>query len=147
MVKQCTVEGEASKLVIGVESYERATANDQSDANWLRCNVAGTFGAFSCSGSYSFTTTDMAQFLYSLEAALEGKAAKAYFSTMEEGLSMEIEINTRGQATVTGFVKSTRIPKVKLMFSFRSDQSYLQHTLADLREINQQFPERTASNS
>jgi hypothetical protein len=136
------IEGTGARLAVRVLSYERASATNQSDANWLRCKVEATFGTFSGSAEYAITTTDLAQFENSLREMLEGQSKKASFSTMEEGIGFELDLNGRGQSTVSGFLRSPAMPKVKIEFAFQSDQSYLHQTLAALSQVNGQFPKR-----
>jgi hypothetical protein len=136
------IEGTGARLAVRIISYERASATNQSDANWLRCKVEANFGTFSGSAEYAVTTTDLAQFEKSLHEMLDGKIKKAYFSTMEEEIGFEVDLNGRGQSTVSGFLKSPAIPRVKIEFAFQSDQSYLQQTLSALSQVNEQFPKR-----
>lgn len=145
MGNKWTLKGEGAELAIHVASYERPDADNQSDANWLHCKVTGAFGRFSGSGEYSIITSELAEFEDSLRAGIEGRSPKVSFSTTEEGFGWDIEFNSRGQATVSGFLKSPGNPKAKLSFSFQSDQSYLQQTLSDLIGVNQQFPIRTVA--
>ena len=143
MENKWTLRGEGAELVIYVSSYERTLADNQSDANWLRCKVTGALGRFSFSEDYSIIAGEFAAFQESLMAAIVGRSTRARFATAEEGLGWDIDFNHRGQATVSGFIKSTGSPKTTLSFSFQSDQSYLQKTLSELTKVNQQFPIRT----
>jgi hypothetical protein len=145
MAHKWTLKGDGAELAIWVDSYERPDANDQSDANWLRCRVTGTFGRFTGSGEYSIITSELLEFEGALRAGIERQSTKANFSTTEEGLGWDIEFNSRGQATVSGFLKSNGNPEAKLSFFFQSDQSYLQQTLSELMRVNRQFPIRTAA--
>ena len=144
MDSKWTLKGEAAKIDIYVSGYERPAAENQSDANWLRCKGTVLIGRFSCSGDYSMMTSEFAEFEKTLKAGIERLSGVVSFSTIEGGLGWDIEFNSRGQATISGFVKSVGSPKAELRFSFQSDQSYLQQTLSELVTVNRQFPIRAA---
>lgn len=138
------IEGNGARLVIEVLSYERESAIDESDANWLRCKAQGIFDGFSCKCEYSILTNDFREFEASLRGMIEGRSANAYFSTTEEGLGLELERDSAGHCKVSGFLRSFGMPKSKLEFVFESDQSYLRQTLAELVRVNERFPVRAA---
>ncbi len=136
------LEGSGAQLTMEVVSYERESTVDASDANWLRCRARGTFGAFTCSSDYSIPTLDFRQFETSLREMLEGRSKQAYFSTMEEGLGLDLVLDRAGRCRISGFLRSFGMPRTKLEFTFDSDQSYLQQTLVGLVRVNECFPVR-----
>jgi hypothetical protein len=145
MACKWTLKGEGAELVIHVDSYERPVAEDESDANWLSCRVAGAMSGFSGLGKYSIVTSEFVGFEDALRAGLEQLSGSVNFSTMEKGLGWDIKFNGRGQAIVSGFLKSSGSPTATLSFSFQSDQSYLQQTLSELIRVNREFPIRTVA--
>jgi len=136
------IQGAGAHVEVNVLSYERASATDQSDANWLRCRASGSFNGFSCIVDYSIMTADFRQFGSALQEMLDGRVGDAYFITAEEGLEIQVHQKPSGQCIVSGYLRSLGMPKAKLEFRFDSDQSYIRQALIQLTETNQRFPVR-----
>ena len=67
----------------------------------------------------------------------------ATFSTVEAGLAIEIKFTTAGHVEVFGSAQTSLVPDVSVLsFSFETDQSFLVHTVRELKAIVSRFPVR-----
>ncbi len=126
--------------------YERPDANDEYDANWLSARCSVTVAEFSAVLSLALVTHDFARFEDELEQAVQLLKGTAIFSTVEAGLGIEIKFTTAGHAEVFGSARSqtSKVPDVSVLsFSFETDQSFLAHTVRDLKTIVSRFPVRS----
>jgi hypothetical protein len=129
----------------GEDCDRRPDANDEYDANWLRARCSVTVAEFSAVLSLALVTHDFARFADELEQAVQLLKGTATFSTVEAGLAIEIKFTTAGHAEVFGSARSqmSMEPDVSaLSFSFETDQSFLAHTVRDLKAIVSRFPVR-----
>jgi hypothetical protein len=148
MSKTMEIGGHGGHIKIDVQRYERPETSDEDDANWLatQCNVA--VGEFSCILKLSLVTRDFTEFLAQLEKAVDSLNGSATFTTMEEGLHIEIKFNHAGHANVFGRAGSQTsiVPEQSVLsFSFETDQSFLAQTVRELKGIVTQFPIRKPS--
>jgi hypothetical protein len=135
------------RLTIDVHGYERDSFQDPYDANWLRCSVDLDAGRFRGAVDASFTTQDFARFLSEMDQVVRGDARAASFQTMEEALSIRVEVDRAGRALVTGSLREIDAGGSVLSYSIESDLSFLQRSHAELTRIVEEFPERGVSNS
>jgi hypothetical protein len=145
MPKTVVIRGDGGRVEIEVLNYERPNATEGSDANWLVCKCGVTVREFSCEVSLSLMADDFVHFLGDLDEVQRSLKGTAVFATLESGLTLEIKFKAAGHADVLGIVKSqlSVLPsRTKLDFSFESDQSFLSHSVAELRAVVQQFPVR-----
>ena len=101
---------------------------------------------FSAVLSLALVTHDFARFADELEQAVQLLKGTATFSTVEAGLGIEIKFTTAGHAEVFGSARSqtSNVPDVSVLsFSFETDQSFLAHTVRDLKTIVSRFPVRS----
>ena len=104
-------------------------------------------GEFSAVLSLALVTHDFARFAGELEQTVQLLKGTASFSTAEAGLAIEIRFTTAGHAEVFGSARSQRsiVPDVsELSFSFETDQSFLAHTVRELKTIVSRFPVRSS---
>lgn len=136
------IGGQGARLTVEVLGYENPSAQDISDANWLRCQVMIRIGerAFSADFPASFTTSDFVRFREELSTVLTKLSGTASFLTDEEALCLSIEIGRTGGALVEGVAQTDGQPQASLSFSFDSDQSFLSRTLHDLEAVVTHFP-------
>ena len=90
-------------------------------------------------------THDCARFTDELEEAVQMLKGTATFSTVEAGLAIEIKFTTAGHAEVFGSARSqtSLVPDVSVLsFSFETDQSFLVHTVREVKAIVSRFPVR-----
>ncbi len=147
MAKTMEIGGHGGHIKIDVQGYQWPESSDEDDANWLvaGCNV--TVGEFSCTLRLSLVTRDFAEFLAQLEKAVDSLDSTAVFTTLEDGLHIEIKFNHVGHANLFGRVRSqtSLVPDQSVLsFSFETDQSFLAQTVRELREIAVKFPIRKA---
>jgi hypothetical protein len=98
---------------------------------------------FSAVLKLALDTHGFAQFADELEQAVKLLKRTASFSTVEAGLGMEIKFTRAGHAEIFGSVRSqiSNVPDVSVLsFSFESDQSFLAHTVRELKAIVSRFP-------
>src|SRR6266481_2749165 len=141
------IRGDGNIIQIEVFGYERPDANDEYDANWLRARCSVTVAEFSAVLSLALVTHDFARFTDELEQAVQLLKGTATFSTVEAGLAIEIKFTTAGHAEVLGSARSqtSNVPDVSvLLFSFETDQSFLAHTVRELKTIMSRFPVRSS---
>jgi hypothetical protein len=148
MAKTMEIRGHGGRIKIDVQGYERPDTSDGDDANWLaaQCNVVA--GEFSCTLNLSLVTRDFAGFLMQLEKAVDSLNGTAAFTTLEEGLQIEVKFNHAGHADLFGRARSqtSLVPEQSVLsFSFETDQSFLAQTVRDLHGIVTQFPIRRPS--
>ena len=144
MTNSVQIRGDGNVIQIEVFGYERPDASDEYDANWLRARCSVTVAEFSAVLSVALVTHDFARFADELEQAVQLLKGTASFSTAEAGLGLEIRFTTAGHAEVFGSARSrSYVPGVsELLFSFETDQSFLAHTVREVRAIVSRFPVR-----
>ena len=130
------------RLTIDVHGYERDSFQDPYDANWLKCSVDLEVGRFRGAVDASFTTQDFARFLSELDQVVQGDARVASFQTMEEALSIRVEVDRAGRAVLAGSLREIDAGGSELSYSIDSDLSFLQRSHAELKRIVAEFPER-----
>lgn len=130
------------RLTISVHGYERDTSHDPYDANWLRCSAEVELGQFHGSVDAAFTTHDFARFLSELAQVVQGAAVAASFQTIEECLSIRVEVDRAGRVVVRGKLREIDSEGAALSFAFDSDLSFLRETQSELIQVASEFPER-----
>jgi hypothetical protein len=141
------IRGDGNIIQIEVFGYERPDANDEYDSNWLRARCSVTVAEFSAVLGLALVTHDFARFADELEQAVKLLKGTAIFSTVEAGLAVEIKFTTAGHAEVFGSARSqtSNVPDVSVLsFSFETDQSFLAHTVRELKTIVSRFPVRSS---
>lgn len=134
------INGNGASIAIEVFGYERHSAQNVSDANWLNCRVNANFGQFTGNYEASFTTFDFCRFRDELKPLLATMNGTAAFVTDEEALSCTIQFMRTGTAILKGRAQVQGRTAVILSFSFESDQSFLADTLRGVESVVQTFP-------
>lgn len=134
------IKGNGGSISIDVLGYENAAASNDSDANWLRSKIKVAAGPFSGETDAALTTQDFVYFERELAEVLRTLKGKATFQTDEDALRFEVEMSSRGTATVSGAAKAGGGLQASLRFSFETDQSYLAQTKRALAEVTENFP-------
>lgn len=136
-----SIEGNGGSISIEVFGYENATASNDSDANWLRSRIRVAAGPFSGETDAALTTQDFVYFERELTEVLRTLKGKATFQTDEDSLRFDVEMGSRGTATVSGAAKASGGgSQASLRFAFETDQSYLAQTKRALAEMVKHFP-------
>jgi hypothetical protein len=79
--------GEQGSLVMEVYGYERPTATNKDDANWLRCALTMKAGPFAGTFDVAFTTYDFIKLRDDLKKALAPCPEPFPFRTLKAMLS------------------------------------------------------------
>jgi hypothetical protein len=140
MPSKVSINGNGASIAIEVLGYERPSAQDVSDANWLKCRVSTNLGQFIGNYDASFTTSDFTRFRDELRSVLTTMNGAAAFVTDEEALNCTIQLMRVGTAVVKGRAQAQGHVTAVLSFSFESDQSFLAETLLGLESVVQKFP-------
>lgn len=141
MEKLLEIRGELGhRIVVRVSRYEREEAQNSDDANWLRCSVLAEVGRFRGEVDAAFMTDDFLQLSKQIDEVLQGGSRQAAFHPLEEALTVRIEVDRAGRASVQGVLRDMDGPT--LSFSFESDLSFLRPLRGQLAEINACFPKR-----
>ena len=145
MTNTVQIRGDGNAIQIEVFGYERPDGDNEYDANWLRARCSVTVAEFSAVLRLALVTHDFARFADELEQAVQLLKGTATFSTAEAGLAVEVKFTTAGHAEVFGSVRSQTsfVPDQSVLsFSFETDQSFLAHTVRELRAVVSRFPVR-----
>lgn len=140
MAQHIKLAGEQGGLTIEVHGYERPAAEDQDDANWLRCEVSVKAGPFGGSFKSAFTTYDLIGLADRLKVGLAELSGTVSFQNTEHDIVFDITFDKRGNANVHGTAQPHRSPEGSLTFRFDTDQSYLAQTLRQLEAVLRSFP-------
>jgi hypothetical protein len=139
-MSECIILGDGAKIAIKAISYERARADNISDANWIACNVILDIPPFCGEFEASFSTEDFRYFERELGLLSESLAGKAVFETDEGALRLLLVMRSRGELTVEGEAVFVGTARTSLKFRFSSDQSYLDDLLRGIGTITREFP-------
>ena len=135
------VQGDRGATIrIEVRGYENPRADNQDDANWLRCWLTVAVDGFSCELDASFTTHDFVEFQHELEQVISTMAGVASFQPYEEAIRLDVKLGPSGQGSVSGLARSFSTERASLSFSFETDQTFLAQTRSELNRINREFP-------
>jgi hypothetical protein len=140
-MKTITLRGERGRrLTIVTYRYEQEKSQNPYDASWLQCSVEVDLGQFRGAVNASFMTHDFAGFLEELEKVVNADALLATFNTMEEALSLRVELDRAGHATINGKLREVDWNGTELSFTIESDRSFLTETITELRALVTGFP-------
>lgn len=141
---EVNVRGNGFRLTLGVSGYERERIGESYDDNWLRGTVVLEIAqpptaTFNAKCDVAWQTTDLLRFQEALRTLLDDLTGVATLSTIEDQVELTIRL-IAGKGTVEGRVEAHAI--ATLEFEGESDQSFLSHTLAELRQVNATYPVR-----
>lgn len=89
---------------------------ERSDANWLRSRIRVAAGPLSGEIDATLTTQDFVYFERELTEVLRTLRGKATFQTDEDSLRFDVQMGSRGTATVSGSVKACGESQASLPF-------------------------------
>lgn len=142
MEQGITFSGDSGRIVIKVLDYERATADNKDDANWLTSIIAVEVPPFAGSFRAAFTTHELAGLYGRLQVPLQSLSGTVSFQNLEEDLTLEIQFANRGAVRVSGIAQPRRSAGVALHFRFESDQSLIGRAVEELSSVLRHFPVR-----
>jgi hypothetical protein len=140
MEERITFTGDQGNFVIEVSAYENPSATHEDDANWLASRLTVSAEPFSGSFKAAFTTHDLASLHEQLKKALVSLSGTVTFQSTEDDLSLTIEFNKRGAASITGVAQPHGSRGAALHFRFDTEQSALTRTLHELEVVLRRFP-------
>lgn len=147
MTSNVSIRGEGASIAIEIAGYERPSAEDVYDANWLKCRIEVRVGSFSGLYPASLTTDYIQELSEQLRACLDGPPAEATITSEEGGLDLTIKIDVRGSVSVTGIARPLGPPEAQLRFGFESSMTYLKQTARELAQALEQYPVREVSSA
>jgi hypothetical protein len=145
MGTQIIFPGENGKLVIEVSGYERSSADNEDDANWLTSSLTVKAGPFSGTMRVAFTTHDLTLLHDRLKQALVSLSGTVPFENTDGELSLTVDFNKRGGASIKGIAQTRGPLGAALHFQLETDQSALTQTLHQLDDVLRAFPVRSMS--
>ena len=117
---------------------------DERD-DWVSATISVHAGAFSASIVATLVTCDFPQFRRQLETLYKTLSGSANFDTIERQLQIECVGNERGGIAINGTVQDRVGDGNVLRFRFDIDQSYLPKLIAELEDIESEFPNKVHS--
>ena len=133
---------EGDLIAITVLNREWQDCDDEWDGNWLNSKVELRLGGFRGKFSASLRSEELKSFLVALEVLSAELQGVAEFKTMEQQLSLKLEIDSCGRLAVSGRAEDRAGIGNRLTFEFESDQSYLPGVIESLRAVIDRFPVR-----
>ena len=141
-MKKIHVSGEGGSITIVAIGYERPSAENDSDLNWLNCKVNVNIPPFEGEYDASFTTLDFLNFGREIEMLSDLMIGQATFETDERALNFRFTMKARGEIVVEGESVIFMTAQTTLKFCFYIDQSYLYNIKKDISAVLNQFPVR-----
>jgi hypothetical protein len=123
---------ENDRIEVRLLDFENRSGENEVDAIWLDSTVTVKAGAFLGSFKAAFTTDDLVNLREQLKSALARLSGSVSFQNTEGGLSLTIEFDSRGEASITGVAQPNRLHRGILHFRVDTDQFALNRTLHEL---------------
>jgi hypothetical protein len=114
---------------------------DERD-DWVSATISVHAGAFWASIDATLVTCDFPRFRRQLESLYKTLSGSANFDTIEHQLQIECAGNERGGIAINGTVKDRIGDGNELRFRFDIDQTYLPILIAELEDIESEFPNK-----
>ena len=127
-----TFFAENDKVEVRLLDFENRSSENEGDTIWLDSTVTVKAGAFMGSFKAAFTTHDLVNLREQLKSALARLSGSVSFQNAEGGLSLTIEFDSRGGASITGVAQPNRLHRGTLHFRVDTDQFALNRTLHEL---------------
>lgn len=140
MFETVVLSGGAGRVVLEASDYERPTASDVYDANWLETLVSIQSGPFAGSFQAPFSTYDFARLESQLSEMVRKLTGKIEFESAESDLAFSISLSNRGTAEVCGVAKPNAFMGAAISFSFETDQSVLAEAVGQLTRLTRRLP-------
>ena len=131
--------GHGSQVRVDILGFANDKSPGSYDPNWLRGLVSFRSGIGSFRSNLFLTTDDIVAFHHELKTMLETLEGSATFSTIEGFVFVEITLDRRGAAVVSGKLIEDGPSNVQMTFSFDSDQSFFGTTMIQLQKAVEQF--------
>jgi hypothetical protein len=140
MSAKFTFFAENDKVEVRLLDFEIRSGENVGDTVWLDSTVTVKAGAFLGSFKAAFTTHDLVNLHEQLKSALESQSGKVSVQSTEGDLSLAIEFDGHGGASMSGVATPHRLRRATLHFHVDTDQFALFRTLHELEDALQEFP-------
>lgn len=137
--------GDGFAITITVDRYERLTAQDESDLNWLKCELSARVGVFTGVFELGLTTDELESWGEQLGKLLERGSGEVLLVSEEDNLRLEVVLGLAGRAQLSGRISSQDMARAALEFQAETDRTSLAQLHADLRRIVRDYPTRVSN--
>lgn len=139
--------GDKGELRLQVLDYENTRAKIADDANWLRAKLDVKAGPFSGTISCGLTAIELNRLYQEISAATEALKDVVNFQSMEGNLSIQLEFQRTGTATLRGVITPYPAEANALHYEFHTDPISLEAAVQGLKRLVDHFPIRHAPHS
>jgi hypothetical protein len=115
--------------LVGAPSDLKAEGYD-----WIKGQVQIEVGAFKGELELQLCVSDIIRFKEQLEPVYERLEGVAEFNTVEDQLSIRIEVDKLGHVQASGYLLDDFVAGNKLHFNISYDQTLLWHTISEIDE-------------
>jgi hypothetical protein len=136
-------DGDAgNRLSISILGYSHPQSEDYWDGNWIRVSVSVEVTPFSGDVSGDLRLEELQDLAVRLQDMYDNLSGTVVFTTMEDWLKLEIQIDKLGHVHVRGSLKDYRNPSTTLTFVMEFDQTHLLPLIKQLKATLSRFPIR-----
>ena len=139
MIEKITLKGEQGKIEIDMHQYERTDAAVRDDDCWITSRITVEVPPFRGEFGIALAIGEIEFFRDQLAPAVNSLSGNVLFENLQSDISLNIEFDKRGGATVKAVVRRPLGPS--LTFQLNSDQTYLRETLRDMDRAAKTFRE------
>jgi len=135
--------GDDLRLALSVRGYERPTAEDASDLNWLDSRISLETRDIRVTSALALTADELGALAQQMDALLGDAGGEVTWEAEEQGLSLHLELSRGGSARISGVMRLTPGVVTSIAFKASTESSSLRRALSGLQEIVDRFPQRT----
>ena len=135
------IAGRGGKLIISLLRYERDSASNYSDANWLSSELEVDITPFSGTSSVTFMTHDFTRFLEQLQQVDSNFTGDVTLECEVGKLRLTIKFKPQWSISIQGSIKSD-VSNSMLAFDMDSDERFINKLIEDLEMATRVFPVR-----
>ena len=129
------------RLEVALASVPAGRKPEGSD--WIEAQVEIDVGAFKGRLKINLLVSEIIRFKKQLEEVYEKVGGVAEFKTLEDQLSIRIEVDKLGHVRASGYLLDDFDAGNKLNFNMSYDQTLLWHTISEIDEaLFELFPQR-----
>jgi hypothetical protein len=124
-------------------TFQEVYGFPESTCHWggydLRAAVEIKSGSFTANSIFWTSTGELDEFYKNLEACNEEVKGNVDYANYEDNLKFTADYNNLGQVNIKGNFYTLTDMNKELIFEFVSDQSYLNATVGELKQIVQKY--------
>ena len=128
------------RISVRIESSKRSLNENQNHLDRIDSTLSVNLGAFSGSFKAEFAFQDLALLYERLINIVGSLSQTVRFKNKEEDVSLTIEGDGPGGATITGTIQPHRLKQASLIFRIDIPQSSLIRTAKELEDVIREFP-------